>query len=50
MLAGCTGILSYPPNLTIAACLNETRPILFQCAGKAMEAAGIKPREVSPKQ
>ena len=40
------GILRDPPDLSIAAFMEETCPILFQCAGDALKAADIHPREV----
>ncbi|KAK9901087.1 hypothetical protein WJX75_003440 [Coccomyxa subellipsoidea] len=40
------GIRRRPPDTSLGGCLDETMPILSQCAGKAMEAAGISPHEV----
>ncbi|KAK9915606.1 hypothetical protein WJX75_001416 [Coccomyxa subellipsoidea] len=40
------GIRRRTPDTSLGGCLDETMPILSQCAGKAMEAAGISPHEV----
>lgn len=42
----CTaGIRRRPPETSLAGCLDDM-PISSQCAGKAMETAGISPNEV----